>query len=254
MDDLEFDIIYDKIHVYKNLIPNVEEMLNDLIEIETPKGYSFGPWEGWYTFGKQRPMVSPPNPEPDDVLNKYAKLSDEILLKTTRHFMDYYGMDQDATVTASGHICKYEPLEKKETGPLMTMTYHVDYQQEKEGQPGTFHYVTCNMYLNDDYEGGEICFSVGEDHFEYKPKAGDIILFPSRAPYYHGVRKTYVSPKYFFRTFMMKEEKPSAEWLEGKEKYGEQLWNEMEIEREISIRKSFVKHQDYQEQNVKLQY
>lgn len=42
------------------------------------------------------------------------------------------------------------------------------------------------FYINDDYEGGELYFP-GLD-FEYKPKAGDFVTFPSYEKYTHGVR------------------------------------------------------------------
>jgi predicted 2-oxoglutarate/Fe(II)-dependent dioxygenase YbiX len=42
------------------------------------------------------------------------------------------------------------------------------------------------FYINDDYEGGELYFPAL--NFEYKPKAGDFITFPSYEKYTHGVR------------------------------------------------------------------
>lgn len=42
------------------------------------------------------------------------------------------------------------------------------------------------FYINDDYEGGELYFPAL--HFEYKPKAGDFITFPSYEKYTHGVK------------------------------------------------------------------
>lgn len=42
------------------------------------------------------------------------------------------------------------------------------------------------FYINDDYEGGELYFPAL--NFEYKPKPGDFITFPSYEKYTHGVR------------------------------------------------------------------
>jgi hypothetical protein len=81
------------------------------------------------------------------------------------------------------------------------------------------------MYLNDDYEGGDIEYRIIDKHynhlriegetmidtdtgevvpgFNYKPRAGDIIIFPSKLPYYHGVKKVTKGQKLFLRTFWM---------------------------------------------------
>ena len=66
--------------------------------------------------------------------------------------------------------------------------------------------VSFVMYLNDDYEGGEISFTIRDPkgpiqgptpdsdfakadptayHFAVKPKAGSIIVFPPSPPYHH---------------------------------------------------------------------
>jgi 2OG-Fe(II) oxygenase superfamily len=53
-----------------------------------------------------------------------------------------------------------------------------------------FEYLTHStiIYLNDDYEGGEIYFPTFD--FEYKPKRGDAILFPCDSlAYTHGVKE-----------------------------------------------------------------
>jgi hypothetical protein len=42
------------------------------------------------------------------------------------------------------------------------------------------------FYINDDFSGGELYFP--ELNFEYKPKAGNFITFPSHIKYVHGVR------------------------------------------------------------------
>jgi hypothetical protein len=44
--------------------------------------------------------------------------------------------------------------------------------------------VSSVMYLNDNYEGGELYFPTF--NFKIKPKAGDVIMFPSTFIYNHG--------------------------------------------------------------------
>jgi len=66
------------------------------------------------------------------------------------------------------------------------------------------------MYFNDDYEGGEISFTVMDDSkqrpssdlndpnidFWVKPKAGSVLVFPSQAPYYHQAHEVKSGYKY----------------------------------------------------------
>lgn len=59
--------------------------------------------------------------------------------------------------------------------------YHLD---EDKSCPRT---TSVTVYLNDDYQGGEIEY----EHFgiKFKPKAGDIALFCSAYPYRHKVNR-----------------------------------------------------------------
>ena len=92
-----------------------------------------------------------------------------------------------------------EPMITYGTNPGMGMGSHFD---QNDGDI-TLRY-SFNIYLNDDYEGGELSFKMSDysnkpstdlDHevaknnksfdFSIKPKAGSIVIFPSAAPYYH---------------------------------------------------------------------
>ena len=57
----------------------------------------------------------------------------------------------------------------------------------------------CIMYLNNDYEGGEIYFPAYD--IEIKPKPGDLIFFPGSNLYMHGVRELLSGNRYTLTTF-----------------------------------------------------
>jgi predicted 2-oxoglutarate/Fe(II)-dependent dioxygenase YbiX len=64
------------------------------------------------------------------------------------------------------------------------------------GWPGYNYIVDYGsiIYLNEDYEGGEICFPKYNIHI--KPKAGTLIFFPSTNMYAHGVTEVISGTRY----------------------------------------------------------
>lgn len=60
--------------------------------------------------------------------------------------------------------------------------------------------VSILVYLNDDYEGGEIEFPLFD--FKYKPSAGDIILFPSNYTFAHIAHPVTSGTKYAVVSWM----------------------------------------------------
>jgi predicted 2-oxoglutarate/Fe(II)-dependent dioxygenase YbiX len=59
--------------------------------------------------------------------------------------------------------------------------------------------VSGVLYLNDDYEGGEIYFP--EQNIKIKPKAGSMIMFPSYRPYFHHPLEITKGNKYMVPFF-----------------------------------------------------
>ena len=55
--------------------------------------------------------------------------------------------------------------------------------------------ITCIVYLNEDYSGGELYFQFFGN--KYRPSSGDIIMYPSNWPYIHGV-ESVVGERYAF--------------------------------------------------------
>lgn len=73
--------------------------------------------------------------------------------------------------------------------PGIGMGTHIDSSPDEE--------MGVLMYLNDDYEGGELTFTTpdGKDH-AYAAKKGDMVYCPSWYP--HGVNKVISGKRYFF--------------------------------------------------------
>ena len=103
---------------------------------------------------------------------------------------------------------------KNDTDPsgAYTMGYHVD-SSDANIEPGFKHAVTVNIYLNDDYEDGRINFALNNDLdskknkidsiVSYKPKAGDIVVYPSIWPVAHAVTFPKKTDRYLINSILM---------------------------------------------------
>lgn len=124
--------------------------------------------------------------------------------------LSYQSIENDPNV--------HDPKNNKYNLP---MNYHVDNMKANLDNKGTKLAVTVTMYLNDDYEGGEISFydSVENKIYNYKPKPGDVTVFPSFEPFYHGVLPMSGNTRYLIRCFLMYDYEGSDEWKEDSMKY-----------------------------------
>ena len=77
----------------------------------------------------------------------------------------------------------------KYTGPGQHFRIHADHG------PAYNCTVSAVIYLNDNYEGGEIAFP-RLDNLVYKPKRGDIVVFPSNYIYEHSSEPMVSGDKY----------------------------------------------------------
>jgi hypothetical protein len=240
--DLDFIVIYPKINVYKNLFNNIDNFLENAKKAKV--------WQEWYTFGEmlslqenQIKFNSFPTKEefissrflykesPEDKLR--AELTTEvgeIFYDVTSHYLN---MNPDLTfpnwVKSPASINKY--FNGSSISENYSMNYHTDYIQPESEMPGFKFAITTTFYINDDYQDGEICFIINDHNISYKPKKGDVIVFPSKHPYYHAVKKSTGADRYMIRSFWQYEYEGSEEWLKNQEKYGKEEWSRIEEER-----------------------
>jgi hypothetical protein len=255
MSELEYREIYPKIFVYSNPFKDLDSFLNTIIESEiNPEGSMINPWEEWYTFGLEADNFIRDAEDTPRVIKEKEVLSEiEGVFFTVvdhyfkKHNVEYSfdtfvdevdGRSKNKWQKMGPSICKYNP--DFEVALDLAMHYHTDYQVEKRDARGYNFSVTVTMYLNDDYEGGGIDFYINDKLFYYKPKAGDVIVFPAGDPgfltegdelYHHGVRKVMGSPKYFIRNNMLRFNEGTEEWIKNQQLYGEEIWAQMERER-----------------------
>lgn len=264
--------IYPKILVYKNMFEDVSKSYKVLTDsITETRDRLFSDWTQWSIFGD---YINPIIPN-FNAGGKYGNLQDAEatteIQRNQKNFVmemmtnfhsateDYarrFGIDinhEEMTTDddgseiplwrwTGGTIGKYHvSTEARE----YRMTYHSDYIREQGHAPGYKFVITCTVYFNDDYEGGEIDFAMRDKLVKYKPQAGDLLVFPSGhpnylteegAPYLHGVMPAYGKNKFLARLYWQKYEKGSRDWYLEEEKFGKARWAQMQPDLENQFR------------------
>jgi signal peptidase I len=225
--------------VFSKIIKNCKELISYYEANED--------WVPWYTFGA---MVSDSGPGMEDVLefptqeawdrdmlakykNDHDRYISQVFFDTTKLYTESLGIKLPNWATPNWGIAKYFP-DNVNMGDI-TMNFHADDQPERADQPGLRAKVTAIMYLNEEYTGGEISYKIVkpgtiseiETTFAYKPEEGDVVVFPSGHPYYHGVANVHGAPKYMIRTYWKYKHEGTPEWHALREKYGSE-WEELE--------------------------
>lgn len=121
------------------------------------------------------------------------------------------------------------------------ITFHTDTHGHRIEKPGDKQLITFTIYLNDNYDGGEIQFINEKENklITYKPKVGDVTVFPSGKPYWHSALSVKNGDnKIFLRVFAMWDHRGSSEWFDGIKQYGLEEWlkiNEDEVQKRVDL-------------------
>lgn len=209
--------------VYKNLLPNVENLLRILRDSEkSPERYKrFNSWQVWNDLGSMVPAgIQGFNKEFAYDIEKYFEFNEKDeesialaeVLAAYYIAMDHYLKDKDIPENLDlfpdgPAFYKYDHTLPSPTpySPEFNMNHHTDFAFSLKDNPGKKSIATCTMYLNDDYKGGEVVFNLeprlsrpyykrseqfSEDEpyysgrISYTPVAGDIMVFPAGNPDY----------------------------------------------------------------------
>lgn len=269
MDGVNFKYkeIYPLIHVYTGLLPNVANlMITAQNSLKSSNGqYYLNDWKDWFVFGKYT-WASP-------------KTNEKMLEPVYRTEMDFCNTVEKANVAAISHYvgvhnvpvpegslmptcnyCMYHPnvVVAGTEDHKLTMHYHTDFNIGEWYWPGEKFLITATTYFNDDYDGGEIHFCVDGQIIEYRPQAGEIIVFPSGSPlfpgdkpYFHGVTEIKNGNRLIARNFLKYTEEGTSDWHDGEAKYGKEEWQK--IAKEMAKDENDVRH-TYAEGRVEVRY
>lgn len=247
MQEFNIEKIHDTIWIFKNALKDSQDII-DYFENNRD-------WEDWYTFGKVslgsglsynfnsfptieewQAKVKHSLDQRKDDKDKYIKEKiDNLFYNATSLYLKENNISLENWVYENWNLAKYKATE--DAGYIMQ--HHTDFQRDADYNPGNKFAVTAVFYLNDDYEGGEVEYRFVEDEtleniledYIYKPKSGDLVVFLSGHPHYHGVKSITKGEKYIIRTYWRYNKEAHPKWKEMQEKYGEEVWKEMERER-----------------------
>jgi len=238
-DDLVWEEIYPNVIVYRNMLKDPIKAYETLRDSESTSNgeHYFKTWDPWAHFGTYTQFKDEfecRDVEKTDMFKREKELVDEVTEsynKAISHYLKQTGVELPEGARYSGQsYCKYfNEIDTLKNN--MTMQYHTDYVQSHRDMPGEKFFITCTFYLNDNYNGGDIEFYINGETVNHKPQAGDIVIFPSIAPYYHGVKTIPDGNKFFIRNFIMHDFDGEEEWLANQKRYGAYKWAKMEIER-----------------------
>jgi len=220
--------LFDKVYYYKNVIDDPKNVISLLEKTESDE-YSkvFSKWNYWgscsgkmYEYGSQKKITYLNKHEiservSGEELDNTLYLVDQIFGGMERVCKDYASKLNDESRLL---LMQNVEIKKYETGTFMG----AHYDQQEGDQRLKYSLV---MYLNDDYEGGELSFNVKdgiitgtenaarEDFtdpnnndkimFHIKPEAGSVIIFPSTSPYNHTAHLVKSGFKYMVPGFWM---------------------------------------------------
>ncbi len=181
----------DKILYYKNALPGFKSLVQDLDVYQdqySVKSSWIGPWETWRSsddendiFGESRRGSFSPPPDLTEVLHEYSEYDSKSksISVSLKEALDSLARDYSAnTDTVNiGYLKDSFFIRKYSTGTGMGT--HYDRYPDADNQT----LLSAVVYVNDDYEGGEIFFP--DYDLAIKPEAGSILFFPSTEDYLH---------------------------------------------------------------------
>jgi hypothetical protein len=190
-----------KIFYYTDVVTRPDLLINFIEELDLVKEShtSISPWSEWSAsnnhevlYGKTK-FVNAPLEGNDLMLNRKVLYVINSLKSAALYCATNYALNlriNDIKIENSFRISKYN--EGTSMGP------HTDAYDEEDALA-----YSILVYLNDDYEGGEIFFP--NQNILLKPQAGSLIIFPSCEPYVHQVKEItkgtrYISPFLWYKS------------------------------------------------------
>jgi hypothetical protein len=244
VNNFNIEKIHDTIWVFKNALDETDSLLE---YINTKD------WVDWYTFGKKTQLTgfkynfknfptvqeweNKIPAEGDDNFEYFENKINNLFYETTKLYIEANNISLDNWMYYGWDVAKYH--ETPNASDDYIMMHHTDFQRNIAYTPGEKFGITAVFYLNDDYDGGEVMYrflnnddiNIVEEDYIYKPGKGDVVVFLSGHPHYHGVKTVTKGEKYIIRNYWRYEYPGHPLWLQLEQKYGKEVWEQKEKER-----------------------
>jgi hypothetical protein len=189
-------VVGGSIAVYENAWDSVDATINDILEMTKDVSLSV------------KFFPSQTNSDPLDTYEQSIRTSHS--LSISRHAIfkkEMQSINDKCYNLISSALENYKEIFKidqeiKNTEPYTLLRYSggEQYGFHYDGGTGSKRSISVLIYLNDDYEGGEIEFP--NFNLKIKPKSGTLILFPSNYAYGHIAHPVTSGTKYVIVTWL----------------------------------------------------
>jgi hypothetical protein len=187
-----YEVVGGCISIYRNIWENPEETIAQIEEYNSKPGITCGFRNA---VGIDRKPISARTnmdfgltyaAEEDDVMKELNKRFFELTWATAIGYNKHFGLEEATYFTEGFNVLRYQTGE--------------EYKAHYDGGSGGARSISPILYLNDEYEGGEIEFvNFG---ITIKPEPGMLILFPSTYPYKHIAHPVKSGTKYAIVTWL----------------------------------------------------
>jgi len=182
------------LRIYKNAMPNPKDIPKRLEELLSVNPTEIFKWNDVaVSFRKKDHSVR------NCVDHKVNKLSFKLMSEDKKDLELVWQETKDAIV-----VCLNEYMEQFVNTPPLNYMESINFIKYEPGAyfkshvdhgPSYSSVVSCVVYFNDDFEGGELSFPYF-DNYTYRPEAGDILFFPSNIMYLHEAKSVISGTKY----------------------------------------------------------
>lgn len=190
--------------VYSNAYQLCGELISAMHDSPAGRDYTLGAPAEWHDTGGVHRIVRDrrTTAQPDDTAFEPI----ESLFNLISELLDDFSVRHNLTLETAS----YTKLEVRYYQAPTACSWHSDLDLEHDKDYPNYS-VTINCYLNDDYEGGELAFKYDdtEELLAYRPKAGDVIIFPSASPLRHSVKWVTAGRRYFTNIMLIERDRPS---------------------------------------------